>query len=105
MTDAPKECERLLSSIIVGAGPPGVWVTGQIAELANRTLTDVYSNFSTSSAKIYLLDGAPQVLPRFVKRLGRNSHRYLENLSVDVRLNGIVTDVNAESVNYNTIKD
>src|SRR5699024_400928 len=101
----PQERERLLTFLIPGAGPTGVQLTGQIAELANRTLTDVYSNFSTSSAKIYLLDGAPQVLPPFGKRLGRKSQRALEKLRVDVRLNAMVTDVNEESVTYKNMKD
>lgn len=105
LTDDPKERERLLTFIIVGAGPTGVELTGQIAELANRTLSDVYSNFSTASAKIYLLDGAPQVLPPFGKRLGRKSQRALEKLGVDVRLNAMVTNVTEESVTYKNMKD
>lgn len=105
LTDDPKERERLLTFIIVGAGPTGVELTGQIAELANRTLSDVYSNFSTASAKIYLLDGAPQVLPPFGKRLGRKSQRAFEKLGVDVRLNAMVTNVTEESVTYKNMKD
>ena len=78
LTDDPAERERLLTFIIVGAGPTGVELTGQIAELANRTLSDVYSTYGTSAAKIYLLDGAPEVLPPFGKRLGRRAQRSLE---------------------------
>ena len=84
LTDDPAERERLLTFIIVGAGPTGVELTGQIAELANRTLNDVYSNYGTTSAKIYLLDGAPQVLPPFGKRLGRKAQRTLEKEGVQV---------------------
>lgn len=104
LTDDPKERERLLTFIIVGAGPTGVELTGQIAELANRTLAGAYANYSPSSAKIYLLDGAPQVLPPFGKRLGRKAQRTLEKLGVDVRLNAMVTDVNAETVTYKDMK-
>lgn len=68
-------------------------------------MTDVYSNFSTSSAKIYLLDGAPQVLPPFGKRLGRKSQRALEKLGVDVRLNAMVSNVTEEAVTYKNMKD
>ena len=104
LTDDPAERERLLTFIIVGAGPTGVELTGQIAELANRTLNDVYSNYGTTSAKIYLLDGAPQVLPPFGKRLGRKAQRVLEKLGVDVRLNAMVTDVTADAVTYKNMK-
>ncbi|APT92545.1 NADH dehydrogenase [Corynebacterium phocae] len=104
ITDDPAERERLLTFVIVGAGPTGVEITGQIAELAKRSFTDAYSNFAPASAKIYLLDGAPQVLPPFGKRLGRKAQRTLEKLGVDVRLNAMVTDVNAESVSYKDMK-
>lgn len=104
LTDDPAERERLLSFIIVGAGPTGVELTGQIAELAQRTLRDGYSNYGTTSAKIYLLDGAPQVLPPFGKRLGRKAQRGLEKLGVDVRLNAMVTDVTNDSVTYKHMK-
>ncbi|MDK8678577.1 NAD(P)/FAD-dependent oxidoreductase [Corynebacterium accolens] len=104
LTDDPAERERLLTFIIVGAGPTGVELTGQIAELANRTLSDVYSAYGTSAAKIYLLDGAPQVLPPFGKRLGRRAQRTLEKEGVNVRLNAMVTDVNEDSVTYKNMK-
>lgn len=104
LTDDPAERERLLTFIIVGAGPTGVELTGQIAELANRTLSDVYSTYGTSGAKIYLLDGAPQVLPPFGKRLGRRAQRTLEKEGVNVRLNAMVTNVNEDSVTYKNMK-
>jgi len=97
--------ERLLTFVIVGAGPTGVELAGQLAELAHRTLVGEYSNFSTSAAKIILLDGAPQVLPPFGKRLGRNAQRELERLGVDVRLNAMVTDVNDKTVTYKNSTD
>lgn len=105
MTDDPAERERLLTFIIVGAGPTGVELTGQIAELAHRTLTEEYSNYGTNSAKIYLLDGAPQVLPPFGKRLGRKAQRTLEKLGVEVRLNAMVSDVTEDAVVYKNMKD
>ena len=103
--DDPAERERLLTFVIVGAGPTGVELTGQIAELANRTLRDQCSNYGTTSAKIYLLDGAPQVLPPFGKRLGRKAQRTLERLGVDVRLNAMVTDVTEDAVTYKNMKN
>ena len=92
--------ERLLTFVIVGAGPTGVELAGQVAEMAHRTLRDEYSNFDTNSAKVVLLDGAPQVLPPFGKRLGRNAQRQLEKLGVTVKLNAIVTDITKDSVTY-----
>ncbi len=104
LEEDPAKREKLLTFVIVGAGPTGVELTGQIAELAQRTFAGEYSNFGSSSAKIYLLDGAPQVLPPFGKRLGRKAQRTLEKLGVDVRLNAMVTDVTADAVTYKNMK-
>ena len=98
----PAERERLLTFVVVGAGPTGVELAGQLAEMAHRTLAGEYKNFNTNSAKIILLDGAPQVLPPFGKRLGRNAQRTLEKIGVNVRLNAMVTNVDATSVTYKT---
>ncbi len=104
LEEDPAKRQKLLTFVIVGAGPTGVELTGQIAELAQRTFAGEYSNFGSSSAKIYLLDGAPQVLPPFGKRLGRKAQRTLEKLGVDVRLNAMVTDVTADAVTYKNMK-
>ncbi|WP_293951751.1 NAD(P)/FAD-dependent oxidoreductase [uncultured Corynebacterium sp.] len=98
----PIERERLLTFVVVGAGPTGVELAGQLAEMAHRTLAGEYNNFNPSSAKIILLDGAPQVLPPFGKRLGRNAQRTLEKLGVAVKLNAMVTNVDETSVTYKT---
>ncbi|MCQ9677486.1 NAD(P)/FAD-dependent oxidoreductase [Corynebacterium sp. BF-R-2] len=105
LEEDPAKREKLLTFVIVGAGPTGVELTGQIAELAQRTFAGEYSNFGSTSAKIYLLDGAPQVLPPFGKRLGRKAQRTLEKLGVDVRLNAMVTDVTADAVIYKNMKN
>ncbi|SER50898.1 NAD(P)/FAD-dependent oxidoreductase [Corynebacterium cystitidis] len=100
----PVEVERLLTFVIVGAGATGVEIAGQIAEMANRSFKDDYDSFEPSQAKIILLDGASQVLPPFGKRLGRNAQRQLEKLGVTVRLNAMVTDLDANTVTFRDTK-
>ncbi|MCS4489366.1 NAD(P)/FAD-dependent oxidoreductase [Corynebacterium sp. ES2794-CONJ1] len=95
-----EERDRLLTFVVVGAGPTGVELAGQIAELAHRTLSGAYSRCNPANARIILLDGAPQVLPPFGKRLGRNAQRSLEKIGVTVKLNAIVTDVTSSAVTY-----
>ncbi|PME08334.1 NADH dehydrogenase [Corynebacterium ulcerans] len=103
--DDPAERDRLLTFVIVGAGPTGVELAGQLAEMAHRTLAGEYTRFNPANAKIILLDGAPQVLPPFGKRLGRNAQRELEKIGVTVKLNAIVTDVDENSVTYKSTTD
>lgn len=105
ITDDPAERERLLTFVVVGAGPTGVELAGQLAEMAHRTLAGEYSNFNPSAAKIVLLDGAPQVLPPFGKRLGRNAQRQLEKIGVTVKLNALVTNVDENAVTYKSTID
>jgi NADH:ubiquinone reductase (H+-translocating) len=104
LTEDPAERERLMTFVIVGAGPTGVELAGQFAELSHRSSKDQFTTLNPRDAKIILLDGAPQVLPPFGKRLGRKVQRALEAEGVDVRLNAMVTDVDANSVTYKTKK-
>src|ERR671921_784038 len=55
---------------LVGAGPTGVEMAGQIAELAHRTLRKDFRHINTREARVILLDAAPQVLPPFGAKLG-----------------------------------
>ena len=105
ITTDPEARERLLTFVVVGAGPTGVELAGQLAELANRTLTSSYRSYNPHAARVILLDGAPQVLPPFGKRLGRNAQKQLEKLGVNVKLNAMVTDVNEHGVTYKNAKD
>ncbi|MCT1411216.1 NAD(P)/FAD-dependent oxidoreductase [Corynebacterium sanguinis] len=99
-----EERDRLLTFVIVGAGPTGVELAGQIAEMAHRSFAHVYSNFVPSQAKIVLIDGLPQVLPPFGKRLGKRAQRELEKKGVTVVLNSMVVNVDEESVTYKDTK-
>ncbi|AFH90834.1 NADH dehydrogenase [Corynebacterium pseudotuberculosis] len=103
--DDPVERDRLLTFVIVGAGPTGVELAGQLAEMAHRTLAGEYTRFNPANAKIILIDGAPQILPPFGKRLGRNAQRELEKIGVTVKLNAIVTDLDEDSVTYKSTTD
>jgi len=53
---------RLLTFVVVGAGPTGVEMAGQIAELAHRTLRREFRGIDPRRARVILLDAAPSVL-------------------------------------------
>ncbi len=89
----PEEIERLLTFVVVGAGPTGVEMAGQIAELANKTLTHEFRHIDPSDARVILVDGANQVLPTFGDRLGGKTRRSLEKRGVEVQLGAMVTHV------------
>lgn len=92
--------QMLLTFVVVGAGPTGVEMAGQIRELASRTLVGQFRHIDPRSARVILIDGAPQVLPPFGKSLGAKTQKSLEDAGVEVILNAIVTGVDSTSVTY-----
>ncbi|MBM9458456.1 NAD(P)/FAD-dependent oxidoreductase [Nocardioides sp. zg-536] len=85
--------DHLLTFVVVGAGPTGVEMAGQIAELAHRTLKDDFRLISTRHARVILVDAAPQVLPPFGAKLGAWTKEKLEGLGVEVLLGALVSEV------------
>jgi NADH:quinone reductase (non-electrogenic) len=94
----PAEEGRALTFVVVGAGPTGVEMAGQIAELANRTLKNDFRRIDPTRARIILVDAVDTVLPSFGERLGGAARRRLTDMGVDVRLGTKVTDVDATGI-------
>jgi NADH dehydrogenase len=85
---AETESERAawMTFAIVGAGPTGVELAGQVAELGQRILSSEYRAVDTSTARIVLLDSNARVLKTFPEKLSERARRDLEFLGIDVRL-------------------
>ena len=98
LADDPAEVDRLLTFVVVGAGPTGVEMAGQIAELAHRTLRRDFRRIDPTRARVVLLDAAPQVLPPFGEKLGTAARRHLNRIGVEVQLGAMVTDVDADGL-------
>jgi NADH dehydrogenase len=92
------DVDHLLTFVVVGAGPTGVEMAGQIAELAHRTLKRDFRAINTREARVILLDAAPQVLPPFGQKLGERTKAELEKLGVEVILGAMVTDVDERGI-------
>jgi len=94
----PAERAEWLTFVVVGAGPTGVELIGQIAELAHKVLPREFRDVDTSEAKIILLEGAPSVLPPFPLKLQRYTQRQLEKMGVEIRLNTLAIDMDHDSI-------
>jgi NADH dehydrogenase len=92
------DVDHLLTFVVVGAGPTGVEMAGQIAELAHRTLRRDFRAINTRTARVILVDAAPQVLPPFGQKLGERTKTELEKLGVEVMLGAMVTDVDERGI-------
>src|SRR3954451_1726889 len=93
-----EKIDHLLTFVVVGAGPTGVEMAGQIAELAHRTLRHDFRAINTQQARVVLVDAAGQVLPPFGAQLGAKTKVQLEKLGVEVLLGGMVTDVDERGI-------
>ncbi len=92
------EVDKLLTFVVVGAGPTGVEMAGQIRELSTHTLRREFRHIDPAQARVILLDGADQMLASFGDRLGKKAQRALEDMGVEVRLGAVVTDVTEDGV-------
>jgi NADH dehydrogenase len=87
------ERERRLTFVVVGAGPTGVELAGQIAELAERTLAGAFRTIQPSECRVILVEGAGAVLPPMGPKLGAMAQRRLEKMGVEIKLDSMVTGV------------
>ncbi len=89
----PAERQRRLTFVVVGAGPTGVELAGEIVQLAERTLAGAFRTITPSECRVILLDAAPAVLPPMGPKLGCKAQRRLEKMDVEIQLNAMVTAV------------
>jgi NADH dehydrogenase len=98
----PADVRRFLTFVVVGAGPTGVEMAGQIAELCFRALRKDFRHIDTTSARIVLLDAAPAVLAPFGEKLSQDAEKILTSAGVEVILGAKVVGVDADGVTYET---
>jgi NADH dehydrogenase len=98
----PEQRDRWLTFVVVGAGPTGVEMAGQIAELAHRTLPGQYRRIDPHSARVILLDALPSVLSSFGDQLSTRALRQLHRMGVEVELETRVVGVDATGIDVET---
>ena len=86
----PIQKERWLTVVVVGAGPTGVELAGQVRELATRSLRGEFRTFEASSVRVILVDGGKEPLATFGDRLSAKTAKTLEHLGIELRMGGQV---------------
>ncbi len=89
-----------LTFVVVGGGPTGVEMAGQIAELSRRALRRNFREIDPASARVVLLDAGPALLPAFAPRLRAATSRSLASVGVEVHLDSLVTDVDVDGIAF-----
>jgi NADH:ubiquinone reductase (H+-translocating) len=87
-----------LTFLVVGAGPTGVELAGQIGEIARDTLRSDFRRIDTRATRILLVETAGRVLPQFPPRLSERAERSLGKLGVTSLTSNTVVDIDNESV-------
>ena len=101
-TSDPALREKLLTFTVIGGGPTGVELAGQIAELAAQTLKGAFRRIDSTHARVILLDAGAAVLAPMGVKLGRKAQARLETMGVEIQLDAKVVDVDIEGL---TVRD
>jgi NADH:ubiquinone reductase (H+-translocating) len=98
-TETDEERRRgWLTFVVVGAGPTGVEMAGQIAELANDTMRRDFRAIDPSEGRVLLVEAVDRVLTSFPPSLSRKAKRSLERLGVTPLLERMVVGIDEEAV-------
>jgi NADH dehydrogenase len=89
---------RLLTFVLVGAGPTGVEMAGALAELAHATLSRDFRHIDPHTADILLIEAGPRVLSGFPDKLADFARTALERMGVEVLLNTPIESVDENGV-------
>jgi NADH dehydrogenase len=87
-----------LTFVVVGAGPTGVELAGQIGEIARDTLRRDFRAIDTRSARILLVEMADRILTDFPPGLSDRAAKSLERLGVTPLTGHRVVDIDDASV-------
>ncbi|MGY3205704.1 NAD(P)/FAD-dependent oxidoreductase [Streptomyces sp. TE5632] len=97
-----RERRQWLTFALVGGGPTGVELAGQIREIAGHTLDREFQTIDSAQARVLLFEGSDAVLGAFGPRLAHRAARTLQSLGVELHLGTMVTDIDAHGL---TVRD
>ena len=87
-----------LTFVVVGGGPTGVEMAGQIAELGRDSLHRDFRTIDTRAARVLLVETADRILTSFPSSLAHKGECSLEKLGVTPLVGHTVVDVGTRSV-------
>jgi NADH:quinone reductase (non-electrogenic) len=96
--DDPAERQRWLTFGLVGAGPTGVELAGQVREVATKTLRKEFRHINPEDARVLLFDGGQAPLAMFGPKLSAMAARDLTKLGVEMHMGSIVTEADMHGV-------
>lgn len=98
LTDDDAERKKLLTFVIIGAGPTGVELAGAVAEVARQSLPPDFRRVDPRTARIILIEAGPRILPTLPEDLSAYAERSLVDMGVEVMTETRVTACDASGV-------
>lgn len=96
--ESHEQALKYLNFVVIGGGPTGVEMAGAIAEIARTTMLDNFRKIRPEEAKVFLVEGLPNILPAYSERLANSAKKDLEKLGVIVLTGKKVTNITSEGV-------
>ncbi len=90
--------DEWLRFVVVGGGPTGVEISGQLAILSRHTMRRDFRRCHPSSAEVILLDAGDRVVPSFTEKTSATAAKELAGLGVTVREGAMVTGIDPRGV-------
>jgi NADH dehydrogenase len=91
-----------MTFVIVGGGPTGVELAGQIRELAYRSLAGEFRHIDPATVRVILVDGGKEPLATFGGELSSRASTELEKMGVELRMGLRVVGVDLFGVDTET---
>jgi NADH dehydrogenase len=103
--DDPDRRRAELTFVVVGGGPTGVEIAGQIGELARHALTRDFHSIDPRDARILLVEATDRLLGSFPPSLSAKAARQLEQLGVTPMTDRMVIGIDPTGVDLRTPDD
>ncbi len=101
-SDDEQERRELMTFVVIGGGPTGVEVAGELAIVTKDTMSRDYARIQPRDTRVILLDAGERVVSAFSERLSRKAAKQLASLGVSVRERTRVTAIDERGVSVET---
>eukprot|EP00930_Biecheleria_cincta_P029853 TRINITY_DN20713_c0_g1_i1.p1 TRINITY_DN20713_c0_g1~~TRINITY_DN20713_c0_g1_i1.p1 ORF type:complete len:589 (-),score=120.16 TRINITY_DN20713_c0_g1_i1:345-2111(-) len=93
-----KEVDRLLSFVVVGAGPTGVEIAAELRDFVKDDVLPRYSNFKNRNIKVTIVEMSDRMLGTYDKLIQQYARDRFKKLDIEMLTEHKVTKVNPKSV-------